>query len=196
MRKISLYVDSRLKEFNLYNYMEQILRNGVADVDDDISIDEAQSIALFSEFVELATMLDDYSSWSDEKWTSFLTQMVIAFKEKGKPDALNCVLAALGIKTVNDTVIENITDSEGVVTSYVTLTIETLSTPNVAEFKSRLEALLPKILWLHSPDTSGIEVNTVLVNIALSDTYIKTLYDRGIKYSETVGSISSENWEV
>ena len=99
MRKLELYVDSKLKEFKLFRYMEEILRSGSAEVEDDLSSDELQALNLYSEFVELASILDSFSTWSDGQWSNFLTMMTLAFREKGRYSAINSLLAALGIQT-------------------------------------------------------------------------------------------------
>ena len=195
MRNVELYLDSRLKEFKLYNDMEKILRGGVTESSSNLSIDEVQSLSLFKEFVDLATLLDSYSGWSEGQWTNFMTQMVLAFKEKGKASSINCVLAALGISTVGEAVIENVGTDPSVKTK-IHLTINKIDTPNIDKFLSRLEALFPKLLWLHEVDNSSFVAQTVTVSISLSDVYYKEMSDRSIRYSEPIGSVSASSWGV
>jgi len=198
MRKLELYADSNLKEFRLYKYVEEILRNGSAEVGEDLSIDELQSISLFKDFLALADILDNDGSWTSSMWTNFLTQMMIAFKEKGKASSINCALAALGIKTEREAVIEDV-EVDGKVITKITLEITNLTTPNVDLFSQRLKALIPRLLWTHELNTEGIVVNEVDIRVTLIDIYYIDMFDRPVRVAipkDPHYICVSQNWRV
>ena len=190
MRNLELYIDSRLKEFKLYSYMEQILREGSYLEDDSLSIDESISLTLFKEFVDLASLLDSFQNWSDSDWSNFLAQMMIAFREKGKPDSINCALAALGIVTKGTAEIENLDTNPP--TTKITVEIESIDTPNVETFLERLEQVIPKLLWTHELDVEG-SVDIVRVNIKFISIYEQTMFDKAARYSLINDNNSSAN---
>ena len=195
MRNLELYIDSSLKEFKLYSYAERILREGSTFEDDSLSVDESISLSLFKEFVDLASLLDSFENWEDSDWSNFLTQMMLAFREKGKADSINCALAALGIETYGTVQIENI---ESPLSTKITVNIKDISTPNVDTFLERLEQVIPKLLWTHTPDLSESRVSTVSVRIRLVSSYEQTMFDKVSRYSlvDEAHVYDSINWGV
>ena len=200
---LQLYLDSYLKKFGLFNTANEILKAySQPEIQQTYGVDETMARDLFAEFVELAMLLDTFENWTEAQWTNFLMMMLTAYKEKGKGIAVNCALAALGLTVTNPVVVENLwvkgegdtaqsqpelpdNPEEWVFTSFVTIQIDSMSTPNVNKFMEKLDGLLRRLLWLHTPvDTSGSAVQQIDVDVRLITEFTRVQYTSNIIYSE------------
>lgn len=101
MKILELFLDSYLKRFQLFQDAQTLLRGYYENnpVEGDPDLDETVAKTLFSDFLDLAQLLDTYQNWGQEEWVNFLMMMMQAYKEKGKEISINCALAALGVVT-------------------------------------------------------------------------------------------------
>lgn len=191
MRKVELFLDSYLRQFKLFTDVEEL----IIGYDQQISISEPESkiksYNLFKDFVELASIIDGFDDWGESEWTNFLVCMQSAFIEKGRPSAISCALAALGIILDNsngDPVkVEQVSQSGTVVTK-VTINIQMMRTPLLEKFGEKLTECIKQLIWVHSTlDMDNFKVKESRVEVELKAEYTTVVYTRKCCFSKIEG---------
>lgn len=180
MRKVELFLDSYLRQFELFNDVEKLLLSYDQKIGENDPSSKISSFNLFKEFVELASIVDSYDNWGDSEWTNFLICMQSAFTEKGRPTAISCALAALGI-ILDDSdgepvKVEQLSQGNSVVTK-VSVKIKMMRTPLLEKFREKLSECLRQLIWVHSIlDMGDFAVEESRVEVSLEAEYTTIVY--------------------
>jgi len=234
MRDLRLYLDSKLKNLNLFSTAQKIITDFTLDPErieekirsenlsaeqiaileerlDRVRSDIANSdipnkkfaLNVYSDFIDLAKLSDEYNSWGEAEWNNFITMMNLAFKEKGRGIALTNALCAIsGIILSKPVEIED-TDEGTYIITHVRFEIEQLSTPFTSRFKQLVEKLLPKLYWVHhislEPAGTGELFKNITVKVDDSVTYEKNLYASPKFFCDnrsSITGINQNNWGI
>lgn len=180
MRKVELFLDSYLRQFELFNDVEKLLLSYDQKIEESDPSSKISSFNLFKDFVELASIVDSYNIWGDSEWTNFLICMQSAFTEKGRPTAISCALAALGI-ILDDSdgepvKVEQVPQGNSVVTR-VSIKIKMMRTPLLEKFREKLSECIKQLIWVHSTlDMSDFVVDESRVEVNLEAEYTTVVY--------------------
>lgn len=187
MRKVELFLDSYLRQFKLFNDVEKLLLSYDQKMEESDSFSKISSFNLFKDFVELASIVDSYDNWGDPEWTNFLICMQSAFTEKGRPTAISCALAALGI-ILDDSdgepvKVEQVSQGNSVVTK-VSIKIKMMRTPLLEKFREKFSECIKQLIWVHSIlDMSDFVVEESRVEVKLEAEYTTVVYVRKCCFS-------------
>lgn len=168
MRKLELYIDSSLKDFELFKYAEKLLREGLTgSTDSSQSVDKALATTYFPDFRDFASILDTYQSWTDTEWTNFMVMMITAYREKGKYSAVSSVLASLGLMVKDEVKVEDVK-------------IE-IKVPSVISTRRTGETYVPE-------DTDTVSYIDIVSHTTYD--YTKVVYTCGYKWSSQITDLT------
>lgn len=175
MNDLVLNLDSYLKMFKLYELSDELLKTFADNypfTEGVISIDKLEAESLYPQFIDLASMLDNFKSWGDREWTNFVVCMRSAFLLKGLGSSIDSALSAIGVKVESPTTVGY--DDSG--NWSANIFIDTIPTPDLTKFNSYLSELIKRLIWVK--DKVEIRVKIVLVDVKLLEEYRKIIYSK------------------
>lgn len=190
MANLELPVDSFLKQFKLFEVSDRLLKEYASEhVFGELTKTLQKNISetMFPEFLELASMTDNFKGWNEDNWDNFVINMRYAYVNKGVASAIDCMMAAVGVKLKSKS-FAGFDNSEPRQWKVV-IDIDSLPTPDLSTFYKYTKILVKKLLWVRDPKNVNIETNTVDVKIEIVRETKRVIYSSDCLWFEPETSI-------